>query len=98
MNAAQKIAAFVAGLAVVFGVAVWVGKAVGPEGRADVRQTPHEDSHSAHSTGVTSPGPAIGFYTTFPSAGQYRMFLDFQHGGLVRTAEFTVSVADGETR
>ena len=27
-----------------------------------------------------------------PSAGGYRLFLDFQHGGVVRTAEFTARV------
>jgi hypothetical protein len=42
--------------------------------------------------GTTSAGPDIGFGTTFPTAGDYRLFLDFQHGGVVRTAEFTVSV------
>ncbi|MGV0789126.1 hypothetical protein ABQF33_19655 [Mycolicibacterium sp. XJ2] len=40
----------------------------------------------------TRPGPAIEFHTTFPSAGQYRLFLDFQHRDAVHTAEFTVSV------
>ncbi len=39
--------------------------------------------------GVTEPGPAISFYANVPSAGDYRLFLDFQHGGVVRTAEFT---------
>ena len=29
--------------------------------------------------GTTSSGPEIGFHTTFPSAGAYRLFLDFQH-------------------
>jgi hypothetical protein len=48
--------------------------------------------------GVTPAGPEIGFHATFPSAGDYRLFLDFQHAGVVRTAEFTVSVGDGETR
>lgn len=42
--------------------------------------------------GATSAGPDIGFGTTFPTAGDYRLFLDFQHDGVVRTAEFTVSV------
>jgi hypothetical protein len=46
MNAAQKIVAFVAGLVVVFAVAVWAGKAVGPVGGADVRQAPaHVNDH-----------------------------------------------------
>ena len=47
---------------------------------------------------VTPAGPEIGFHATFPSAGDYRLFLDFQHAGVVRTAAFTVSVGDGETR
>jgi hypothetical protein len=48
--------------------------------------------------GSTAPGPEIGFHATFPSGGNYRLFLDFQHAGVVRTAEFTVSVGDGEAR
>lgn len=48
--------------------------------------------------GVTAAGPEIAFHATFPSAGAYRLFLDFQHAGVVRTAEFTVSVGDGEAR
>ena len=45
--------------------------------------------------GVTPAGPGITFYATAPSAGDYRLFLDFQHAGVVRTAEFTVHA--GET-
>jgi hypothetical protein len=41
--------------------------------------------------GTTEPGPAVVFYATAPSAGAYRLFLDFQHGDRVRTAEFTVT-------
>ncbi|SDG05001.1 hypothetical protein SAMN05660662_0150 [Blastococcus aurantiacus] len=41
--------------------------------------------------GVTKPGPDITFYATAPSAGDYRLFLDFKHGDVVRTAEFTGS-------
>lgn len=42
--------------------------------------------------GKTAPGPEIVFYTTVPSYGPYRLFLDFQHQGKVRTAEFTINV------
>ena len=35
-------------------------------------------------------GPGIAFTTEVPSAGTYRLFLDFRHAGTVRTAEFTV--------
>ncbi len=36
------------------------------------------------------PGPAIEFATAFPEPATYGLFLDFQHRGVVRTAEFTV--------
>lgn len=44
--------------------------------------------------GVTPAGPDITFGATAPSAGTYRLYLDFQHNDVVRTAEFTVTVAD----
>ncbi|WP_052869441.1 hypothetical protein [Streptomyces niger] len=34
--------------------------------------------------------PEVSFTATAPSKGAYRLFLDFQHGGKVRTAAFTV--------
>ena len=40
--------------------------------------------------GSTAPGPAITFYADVPTTGDYRLYLDFQHQGLVRTAGFTV--------
>jgi hypothetical protein len=40
--------------------------------------------------GKTASGPAVTFYAEVPSAGTYRLFLDFKHGDTVRTAEFTV--------
>jgi len=40
---------------------------------------------------TTRPGPGITFFTTTPSPGTYRLFLDFRHEGVVRTAEFTVA-------
>lgn len=43
--------------------------------------------HPVHST---TPGPTVSFDAEAPSAGTYRMFLDFRHQGRVRTAEFTV--------
>jgi hypothetical protein len=35
-------------------------------------------------------GPGIAFTADVPTAGTYRLFLDFRHNGTVRTAEFTV--------
>ncbi len=42
-----------------------------------------------------APGPHVEFATTAPSAGTYRLFLDFRHGDAVHTAAFTVPVAPG---
>jgi hypothetical protein len=42
------------------------------------------------------PGPDVEFATTPPSAGTYRLFLDFKHGSVVRTAAFTVTVGAHE--
>jgi hypothetical protein len=41
--------------------------------------------------GRTAAGPQVKFAAEVPSAGTYRLFLDFRHGGVVRTAEFTVT-------
>ena len=40
--------------------------------------------------GRTAAGPGIAFVAEVPSAGAYRLYLDFRHGGVVRTAELTV--------
>jgi hypothetical protein len=37
-------------------------------------------------------GPQIRFGATFPTAGTYRVFLDFEHAGRVHTAPFTLVV------
>ncbi len=34
----------------------------------------------------------IEFAATFPTAGRYRLYLQFKHDGVVRTAEYTVAV------
>jgi hypothetical protein len=41
--------------------------------------------------GRTAAGPTIAFDVEVPSAGTYRLFLDFQHRGAVRTAVFTLT-------
>lgn len=35
----------------------------------------------------------VSFRTQLPTAGYYRLYFDFKHGGVVRTAEFTVLVS-----
>lgn len=53
----------------------------------------HVHPDGAPGDGRTAPGPGITFFAEVPSAGSYRLFLDFKHGDRVRTAAFTV-VAD----
>ena len=46
--------------------------------------------------GGGASGPGITFSVDVPTAGAYRLFLDFQHDGVVRTAELTaVATAEG---
>ncbi|MEV6811911.1 hypothetical protein [Micromonospora sp. NPDC051296] len=54
----------------------------------------HVHPEGAPGDGRTAPGPQVTFAAEFPSAGAYRLYLDFRHGGVVRTAEFTVHVGD----
>ncbi|MGW8889554.1 hypothetical protein [Streptomyces sp. NPDC055749] len=48
--------------------------------------------------GATAPGPGIAFMAVAPSAGTYRLYLDFQHNDVVRTAEFTVRTSTAAPR
>lgn len=51
----------------------------------------HVHPHGEPGDGVTAAGPEIAFHIQAPSEGVYRLYLDFQHDGVVRTAEFTVA-------
>jgi hypothetical protein len=51
----------------------------------------HPDDESAGPV----PGPDVRFAAQAPSAATYRLFLDFQHGGTVRTAQFTLDSTTG---
>ncbi|MBC8093710.1 MAG: hypothetical protein H7Y15_17595 [Pseudonocardia sp.] len=57
----------------------------------------HVHPEGSPSDGVTAAGPQIAFVAEVPSAGGYRLFLDFQHDGVVRTAEFTVPTGPAST-
>jgi hypothetical protein len=50
----------------------------------------HVHPEGSPGDGRTAAGPEIRFSAEVPSAGSYRLFLDFQHDRVVRTAEFTV--------
>lgn len=49
----------------------------------------HVHPEGAPGHGRTEAGPEVVFRAEVPTAGTYRLFLDFQHDGVVRTAEFT---------
>jgi hypothetical protein len=49
-----------------------------------------------HPGETAASGPTIPFAVTFPSGGRYRLFLEFEHGGEVHTAAFTVGVEAGD--
>ena len=51
----------------------------------------HVHPDGAPGDGRTAAGPQIRFFAEVPSAGTYRLYLDFQHQGRVRTAEFTAT-------
>ncbi|MEV0153109.1 hypothetical protein AB0H57_05125 [Micromonospora sp. NPDC050686] len=54
----------------------------------------HVHPHGAPGDGRTPAGPAVTFSAEVPSAGTYRLYLDFRHGDAVHTAEFTVVAGD----
>lgn len=59
--------------------------------RADLAYA-HARTDAAAPAAGDRAGPGIAFVTEVPSAGGYRLFLEFRHDGAVRTAEFTVDV------
>ncbi|MEH0843366.1 hypothetical protein V6U81_13365 [Micromonospora sp. CPCC 205711] len=58
----------------------------------------HVHPEGAPGDGRTPAGPAVTFSAEVPSAGTYRLYLDFRHGGAVHTAEFTVVAGQEVTR
>jgi hypothetical protein len=50
------------------------------------------DGHGDGREGSGSNADEVGFAATFPTAGRYRLFLQFQVGGEVRTVAYTVQV------
>jgi hypothetical protein len=50
----------------------------------------HGHGEGAH--GYEAGADEIAFAATFPTAGRYRLYLQFKHEGAVRTVEYTVEV------
>ncbi|HEX5862457.1 MAG TPA: hypothetical protein VFY58_11470 [Nocardioides sp.] len=53
----------------------------------------HVHPEGAPGDGTTESGPDVEFEAAVPSAGRYRLFLDFRHDGSVHTAEFALAAA-----
>ena len=51
----------------------------------------HVHPDGAPGDGRTRPGPDVVFHASVPTAGAYRLYLDFQHDGVVRTAPLSVT-------
>ena len=51
----------------------------------------HTHPDGAPGDGRTPAGPDVAFGVDVPTAGTYRLHLDFKHAGVVRTAEFTAT-------
>lgn len=51
-----------------------------------------EHAHGGHTEERGGAANEIAFAASFPTAGSYRLYLQFRHEGVVQTAEFTVSV------
>ncbi|MCC2547446.1 hypothetical protein LJY25_13405 [Hymenobacter sp. BT175] len=51
-----------------------------------------EEYLHVHPNEQTDKGPVIGFNTSFEKPGRYRVFLQFNHGGQIRTGDFTINV------
>ncbi|MBF6178395.1 hypothetical protein [Nocardia otitidiscaviarum] len=47
--------------------------------------------HPQGEVGKTPAGPEVAFHAEAPTAGDYRLYLDFSHGNAVHTAEFTIT-------
>ncbi len=53
----------------------------------------HVHPDGAPGDGSTQPGPDVVFEAAVPSGGDYRLFLDFRHDGVVHTAELALATA-----
>ena len=60
-----------------------------------IRASDHAYLH-VHPTEASSP-ERVAFAVHVPSAGAYRLFLDFRHDGVVHTAAFTLDFAGGSS-
>ena len=56
----------------------------------------HVHPEGSPGDGSTTSGPDVSFVAEVPDSARYRLFFDFRHGGVVRTAELVLTSHDGE--
>ncbi len=61
--------------------------------RSDLAYTHVHSDAAGAPVAADRSGPGIAFTAQVPTAGSYRLFLDFRHEDVVRTAEFTVDTS-----
>jgi hypothetical protein len=66
---------------------------LGAAGHLVVASADLADVVHSHPTSATTAGPEIGFEVTFPRAGRYKLWAQFQRGGQVETVAFVVDVS-----
>lgn len=66
---------------------------LGALGHSVILKTEDLDFIHTHALEGNAMGPKIDFSTTFPEAGLYKIFIQFQHDGKVLTTDQVVSVA-----
>lgn len=54
----------------------------------------HVHPEGSPDDGTTAPGPDVRFVAEVPSSARYRLFFDFRHDGVVRTAELVLTSHD----
>jgi hypothetical protein len=62
----------------------------GTQGYLHTHPEGHEMSGAEHK--AMSAGPDVSFHTLFPTAGKYKVWAQFNHGGQIHTANFVVDV------
>jgi hypothetical protein len=71
---------------------------LGAMGHSVILKAETLDFIHAHAESASATGPDISFSTSFPGAGIYKTFTQFQHQEKVITSDFVISVAAGASQ
>ncbi len=90
-----KLAAFTVALVALFGGGALLGGLGDPGAPGDEDAAPqgHGGPAGVRAPAHVSSGAVVRVASTSPSAGRYRLYLQFQHEGRVHTAAFTQALS-----